>query len=333
MSGQPETMRCIEIPEASADCDALKLGSRPVPEAGENEVLIQVDAAGVNRPDLAQRRGRYPPPPGITDVPGLEIAGTVVALGPGVSNIAAGDSVTALVAGGGYAEYCIAPALQVLPLPAALSVIEAAALPETFFTVWSNVFDRCQLQAGETLLVHGGSSGIGTAAIMIAANLGSPVIVTAGGDEKCQACRDLGAALAINYKEQDFVEEVKKYTEGRGADVVLDMVGGSYVQRNIECLAEDGRIGIIALLGGAKAEIELGLFFRQRMTLTGSTLRARPVAFKAGIAASLRKNVWPLLEAGTIKPVIHATLPLEQAPQAHQLLEDGQHIGKVVLTM
>ncbi len=329
----PENMTCIEVSEPSKACDVLKPVSRPVPTCSNDEVLINVEAAGVNRPDLAQRAGYYPPPPGITDIPGLEIAGSIVAVGSDVSKLHIGDKVTALVAGGGYAEYCPAPALQVLPVPQGFSMVEAAAIPETFFTVWSNVFDRCAIQEGETLLVHGGSSGIGTTAIMVANNLGNKVIITAGNDEKCQACLDLGADLAINYKDQDFVEEVNNYTDGNGADVVLDMVAGDYVSRDLECLAVEGRICIIAMLGGAKAEVDFSKVFRKRAIITGSTLRARSAAFKGKIAAALESRVWPLFEKGNIKPLIHRTVPLENAAEGHQILEDGKHIGKVVLTV
>lgn len=329
----PDTMKCIEIPEPGPDPEALKLGERPVPQPADGEVLIKVEAAGVNRPDLAQRHGRYPPPPGITDIPGLEVAGTIAAIGADAGSWSEGDNVTALVAGGGYAEYCVAPAPQVLPLPKGLTMVEAAAIPETFFTVWTNVFDRGNLQPGETLLIHGGSSGIGTTAIMIASNLGSKVIVTAGNDEKCEACRQLGADLAINYKEQDFAEAALKFTGGKGVDVILDMVAGDYIPRNISCMAEEARMVIIAMLGGPKAEVNFNEFFRKRMTITGSTLRPRPVEFKGAIAVSLRDNVWPLLEAGKIKPVIYKTLPLNDAPEAHRILEEGQHIGKVVMTV
>ncbi|NQV55110.1 MAG: NAD(P)H-quinone oxidoreductase [Rhodospirillales bacterium] len=325
-------MNCIEIPVPGPDCTALKMGVRPVPRPGLGEILIDVAAAGVNRPDLMQRRGSYPPPPGASDIPGLEISGRIAAIGPDVGNWNIGDDVAALVTGGGYAEYCIAPAPQALPQPTGLSPIEAAAIPETFFTVWSNVYDRSGLKSGETLLVQGGASGIGTAAIMIASQLGSTVIATAGTDEKCQACTDLGAQLAINYKTQDFVEEVNKFTNGKGADVILDMVGGEYVPREMECISPDGRICIIALLGGAKAEVNLGKILQNRLTITGSTLRTRPVDFKGDIANSLKTHVWPLIEAGSIKPQIYQTLPLEQAAAAHQILEDGDNIGKVVLT-
>jgi putative PIG3 family NAD(P)H quinone oxidoreductase len=326
-------MRCIEIPKPGPELQALVMGSRPRPAPGAGEILIEVAAAGVNRPDLLQRRGNYPPPPGISDVPGLEIAGRVAALGPGVTRWKDGDAVTALVAGGGYAEYCVAPAVQALPVPSTLSLVEAAALPETFFTVWTNVYDRCRLKPGERLLVHGGSSGIGTAAIMIATNLGSPVIATAGTTEKCEACRRLGAVLAINYKEQDFAAAVKAFTGGKGVDVVLDMVAGDYIDRDIDCLAEDGRIAIIALLGGAKGTINFGKLMMGRKAITGSTLRARPVAVKGEIAKNLETHVWPLIEAGKIKPSIAATLPLARAAEAHGLLEDGKIVGKVVLTV
>jgi NADPH2:quinone reductase len=300
---------------------------------GDAEILIRVAAAGVNRPDLLQRRGNYPPPPGISDVPGLEIAGTVAALGPNAQRWKLGDPVTALVAGGGYAEYCVAPAAQALPVPKGLSMIEAAALPETFFTVWANVYDRCALKPGETLMVHGGSSGIGTSAIMMATALGNRVIATAGTKDKCDACLALGASLAINYKEQDFAAEAKRFTGGKGVDVILDMVGGDYIERDLDCLADDGRIGIIAVLGGAKGQINFAKLMLGRKTITGSTLRARPVAVKAAIAKSLEQHIWPLIAAGRIKPQIAETFPLARAADAHRLLEDGKIIGKVVLTV
>jgi len=329
----PATMICIEIPQPGPDCEALVAGTRPLPVAQDGEILIKVAAAGVNRPDLLQRRGHYPPPPGISDVPGLEIAGTVAALGPNVERWNVGDSITALVAGGGYAEYCVAPAAQALPIPAGLSMVEAAALPETFFTVWTNVYDRCALKPGETLLVHGGSSGIGTSAIMMAKALGNPVIATAGTKDKCDACLALGAALAINYKEQDFATEAKRFTNGKGVDVILDMVGGDYIDRDLNCLADDGRIGIIAVLGGAKGQINFAKLMLGRKTITGSTLRARPIAVKAAIAQSLERRIWPLIANGMIKPQIAETLPLARAADAHCLLEDGKIIGKVVLTL
>lgn len=329
----PATMTCIEIPKPGPECEALVTGTRPVPSPGAGEILIQVAAAGVNRPDLLQRRGHYPPPPGISDVPGLEIAGTVAAIGPNVARWKIGDRVTALVAGGGYAEYCVAPADQALPVPKSLSLIEAAALPETFFTVWTNVYDRCGLAPGETLLVHGGSSGIGTTAIMMATALGNPVIATAGTPEKCEACTRLGAALSINYRDHDFVAEVKRFTGGRGVDVVLDMVAGDYIERDLDCTAEDGRIAIIALLGGAKGQINFAKVLQGRRTITGSTLRARPVAVKGAIAQSLERHVWPLIEAGKIRPQIAKTFALGQAADAHRVLEDGKIVGKVVLTI
>ncbi|MBT5839393.1 MAG: NAD(P)H-quinone oxidoreductase [Rhodospirillaceae bacterium] len=324
-------MTCIEVP-VPGEPEALQPALRPVPTPGAGEILIEVAATGVNRPDLMQRRGQYPPPPGVSDIPGLEIAGRVAALGEGDTGWQIGDKVTALVAGGGYAEYCVAPGAQALSAPGALSMIEAAALPETFFTVWSNVFDRGRLAPGETLLVQGGSSGIGTAAIMIASNLGHPVIATAGTEEKCQACRDLGAALAINYKTQDFAEEVNKFTDGRGADVILDMVGSDYLQRELDCLAADGRISVIATLGGSSAEINVTKLMLKRHTISGSTLRTRSVEFKSAIADALRAQVWPLIEAGQIKPEIFAVLPLAQAAEAHAILEEGHHIGKVMLS-
>ena len=308
----------------------------PVPAAGE--LLVRVSASGINRPDVLQRKGAYAPPPGASDLPGLEIAGTIVA-GDAAELAAAGfklgDRVCALVAGGGYAELCAAPIAQCLPTPKGLSDVEAASLPETFFTVWSNVFDRGRLQAGETLLVQGGSSGIGVTAIQLAKAVfgkdGARVIVTAGSDEKLAACLALGADVGINYKTQDFVAEVKAATGGRGADVVLDMVAGEYVAREVQCVADDGRIVIIAVQGGVQSGFNAGELLRRRLTITGSTLRPRPVAFKAAIAASLKATVWPLIEAGRIKPVIHQVLPAAQAAQAHALMESGEHIGKIVL--
>ncbi len=331
-SNLPQTMTCIEIPEPGGP-DALKPATRALPQPGENEILLKVEAAAINRPDLMQRAGHYPPPPGASDIPGLDVAGTVAALGPGVTEWREGEKVTALVSGGGYAEYCAVPVPQALPFPKGLTAIEAAAIPETYFTVWTNLFLRGGLRPDETVLVHGGASGIGTAAIALASNLGSRVIATAGGDEKCQACRDLGAKLAINYKASDFAAEVNRFTDGKGVQVILDMVAGDYLARNIDCLAEDGRLSIIAALGGAKAEINLAKIMQKRITLTGSTLRPRPVAFKGEVAAALRAKAWPLLEKGLIKPVIHATFPLVQANQAHRALEEGNHIGKIVLSV
>ena len=308
----------------------------PVPAAGE--LLVRVTASGINRPDVLQRKGAYAPPPGASDLPGLEIAGTVIA-GDAAELAAAGfklgDRVCALVAGGGYAEQCTAPIAQCLPVPAGLSDIEAASLPETFFTVWSNVFDRCRLQAGETLLVQGGSSGIGVTAIQLAKAVfgkdGAKVIATAGSDAKVAACVALGADVGINYKTQDFVAEVKAATGGLGADVVLDMVAGDYVAREVQCTAEDGRIVIIAVQGGLNSGFNAGEVLRRRLTITGSTLRPRPIAFKAAIAAALRQQVWPLIEAGRILPVINRVFPAAQAAQAHALMESGQHVGKIVL--
>jgi NADPH2:quinone reductase len=327
-------MKAIEISSFGAP-DVLRLGERPVPVAGAGELLVRVAASGVNRPDVLQRTGNYPVPPGASDIPGLEVAG-VIESGDAVAMAAAGfkvgDRVCALVAGGGYAELCVAPVGQCLPVPQGLTDIEAASLPETFFTVWSNVFDRARLQAGETLLIQGGSSGIGVTAIQMAKALGARVIVTAGSDDKCAACVALGADHAINYKTHDFVEEAKRLTGGAGVNVVLDMVAGSYVAREIECLAEDGRLVIIAVQGGVKSEFNAGLVLRKRLLITGSTLRPRPVAFKAAIAQALKARVWPLLESGAIKPVIHSTFAAADAAQAHVLMESNQHIGKIVLT-
>jgi NADPH2:quinone reductase len=327
-------MKAIEISSFGAP-DVLRLGERPVPVAGAGELLIRVAASGVNRPDVLQRTGNYPVPPGASDIPGLEVAG-VIESGDAAAMAAAGfkvgDRVCALVAGGGYAELCVAPVGQCLPVPQGLTDIEAASLPETFFTVWSNVFDRVRLQAGETLLIQGGSSGIGVTAIQMAKALGARVIVTAGSDDKCAACVALGADHAINYKTHDFAEEAKRLTGGTGVNVVLDMVAGSYVAREIECLAEDGRLVIIAVQGGVKSEFNAGLVLRKRLLITGSTLRPRPVAFKAAIAQALKANVWPLLETGAIKPVIHSTFAAADAAKAHVLMESNQHVGKIVLT-
>ena len=327
-------MRAVEITAFGA-ADVLRLGERPKPQAGEGELLIRVSASGINRPDVLQRLGHYAPPPGATDLPGLEVAG-VVESGDAAALLRAGlqvgDRVCALVAGGGYAEWCVAPVEQCLPVPAGLSDIEAASLPETFFTVWSNVFDRGRLQAGETLLVQGGTSGIGVTAIQLARAMGATVIVTAGSDEKCAACLALGAHHDINYKTQDFVEEAKRITAGKGVDVVLDMVAGDYVAREVECLAEDGRLVIIAVQGGVKSAFNAGLVLRRRLTITGSTLRPRPVAFKGAIARALREHVWPLIAAGTVRPVIYRTFAAADAAQAHALMESNQHTGKIVLT-
>lgn len=327
-------MKAIEISSFGAP-DVLRLGERPAPAAGAGELLIRVAASGVNRPDVLQRTGNYPVPPGASDIPGLEVAGVIVSgdeQAMAAAGFKVGDRVCALVAGGGYAELCVAPVGQCLPVPRGLSDVEAASLPETFFTVWSNVFDRVRLQAGETLLIQGGSSGIGVTAIQMAKALGARVIVTAGSDDKCAACVALGADHAINYKTHDFAEEAKRLTGGAGVNVVLDMVAGSYVAREIECLAEDGRLVIIAVQGGVKSEFNAGLVLRKRLLITGSTLRPRPVAFKAAIAQALKAKVWPLLESGAIKPVIHSTFAAADAAQAHVLMESNQHIGKIVLT-
>lgn len=327
-------MQAVEISAFGAP-NVLRLAERPVPVAGAGEVLIRVSASGVNRPDVLQRTGNYPVPPGASDIPGLEVAGAIEsgdAAAMAAAGLKTGDRVCALVAGGGYAQWCVAPVGQCLPVPEGLDDISAASLPETFFTVWSNVFDRGRLQAGETFLVQGGTSGIGVTAIQMAKALGARVIATAGSDDKCAACLSLGADHAINYKTQDFVATVAELTGKQGVNVILDMVAGAYVGREIECLAEDGRLVIIAVQGGVKAEINAGLVLRRRLTITGSTLRPRPVAFKAAIAASLRAQVWPLLAQGRIKPVIHQVFPAGQAAQAHTLMESNQHIGKLVLS-
>ena len=327
-------MQAIEISQPGGP-EVLRLVEREAPRPAHNELLIEVHASGVNRPDLLQRAGLYPPPPGASDLPGLEVAGRVLAGDPvelHAAGLAVGDRVCALVHGGGYAERCVAPIGQVLRVPMGLSDIEAASLPETFFTVWVNIFDRAHLQPGETLLVHGGSSGIGVTAIQLARALGSNVIVTVGDEAKARACLDLGADHAIVYRTQDFVAEVERLTEGQGVDVVLDMVAGEYVPRNLRCLADDGRLSIIAVQGGRKAEIDASLVLRRRLTITGSTLRPRTVEYKAHVAAALRERVWPLLETGEIRPVVHASLPAAQAAEAHRLMEAGRHVGKIVLT-
>ncbi|BEI35681.1 MULTISPECIES: NAD(P)H-quinone oxidoreductase [unclassified Polynucleobacter] len=332
-------MRVMEIREYGAP-EMLVKAERPdpaVPSVGSGEVLIRVKAAGINRPDVLQRKGHYPVPPGASDIPGLEVAGEIIggdlAHADNTFGLKVGDKVCALVQGGGYADLCTAPIAQCLPYPKGFSDIEAASLPETFFTVWSNVFQRGHLSKGETLLVQGGSSGIGVTAILIAKALGHRVFVTAGSDEKCAACTQLGADLAINYKTQDFVEEIKKATNGKGVDVILDMVTGTYLQREIDCLADDGRIVIIAIMGGSKAEVNTGQILRRRLTITGSTLRPRPVAFKHQITKELYQTVWPLLNAGQLKPVIYKTFSLEQAADAHRLMESSEHVGKIVLTV
>ena len=327
-------MQTVEISAFGAP-DVLKLAERPAPTAGPGELLIRVSASGINRPDVLQRTGNYPVPPGASDIPGLEVAGAIVSgdeEAMASAGVKVGDRICALVAGGGYAELCVAPVGQCLPVPAGLTDIEAASLPETFFTVWSNVFERAYLAQGETLLIQGGSSGIGVTAIQIAKAMGAKVIVTAGSDEKCAACVALGADHAINYKAADFVEEVKKITAGKGVNVILDMVAGSYVSREIECMAEDGRLVIIAVQGGIKAEFNAGLVLRKRLTITGSTLRPRSLEFKTAIAKALKEKVWPLLATGAIKPVIHSTFAAADAAKAHTLMESNQHIGKIVLT-
>lgn len=334
MSLLESVMQAVEISAFGAP-EVLRLAERPVPVAGAGELLIRVSASGVNRPDVLQRTGNYPVPPGASDIPGLEVAGVIESGDPAAmaeAGLKVGDRVCALVAGGGYAQWCVAPVGQCLPVPAGLDDIAAASLPETFFTVWSNVFDRGRLRAGETLLIQGGTSGIGVTAIQMAKALGARVIATAGSDDKCAACLQLGADHAINYRTQDFVEEVARLTDKKGVDVILDMVAGAYVAREIECLAEDGRLVIIAVQGGVKAEINAGLVLRRRLTVTGSTLRPRPVAFKAAIATSLRKNVWPLLANGSIKPVVYQVFKAGDAAAAHTLMESNQHIGKLVLS-
>lgn len=325
-------MRAIEISEPGGP-EVLQACDRPQPAAGRGELLIRVHAAGVNRPDVLQRKGGYAPPPGASDLPGLEVAGVVEGGDLEGSGFRVGDAVCALVAGGGYAEYCAAPVGQVLPVPRGLSFAEAAALPETYFTVWSNVFDRGRLSPGESLLVQGGSSGIGVAAIQLAAALGHPVFATAGSADKCAACIALGARRAIDYRREDFVAAVKDATGGRGVDVILDMVAGEYIAREIACLADDGRLLLIATLGGARAEIDAGAVLRRRLTITGATLRPRPVVFKTAIAQRLRSVVWPLIEAGRIKPMLFRTFALEEAGAAHALMESSAHIGKLVLTV
>ncbi len=327
-------MKAIEITAFGAP-DVLRQGERAMPVPGIGELLIRVAASGVNRPDVLQRTGHYPVPPGASDIPGLEVAGTIEQGDEEAlvrSGFKLGDHVCALVAGGGYAEYCVAPMGQCLPVPRGWSDVQAASLPETVFTVWSNVFDRGRLQSGETLLVQGGSSGIGVTAIQMAKAMGARVLVTAGSDEKCVACLALGADHAINYRTHDFATEVKRLTAGQGVNVILDMVAGNYVAKEIECLSEDGRLVIIGVQGGVKSEINAGLVLRRRLTVTGSTLRPRPIAFKEAIAQACLKQVWPLIENGSIKPVIHSTFAAADAAQAHALMESNAHVGKIVLT-
>ncbi|MGY9062474.1 MAG: NAD(P)H-quinone oxidoreductase [Rhodospirillales bacterium] len=326
----PETMNCIEIPEPGGP-EALKTTTRPVPTPAPSEVLIRVQVAGINRPDCIQRQGNYAPPPGTTDIPGLEVSGEIVAVGVDIKNWSVGDKVAALVAGGGYAEYVAAPFQQCLPIPNGLSMIEAAALPEAFFTVWTNVFERGALKKGETLMIHGGSSGIGTTAIQIASQMGARVITTAGSADKCQACADLGAERTVNYREEDFVEAAREFGDGKGVDVILDIVGGDYIAKNIKSLAPDGRLVQIAFLQGSKVDINFMSVMLKRLTFTGSTLRPQSIERKGEIAAALIENVWPLISSGKIKPVIYKTFALNQVAEGHALMESSQHIGKIML--
>lgn len=326
----PETMTCIEIKQPGGP-EALVPGVRPLPVPAAGEVLVRVAAAGINRPDVIQRQGHYPPPAGASDIPGLEVAGTVAALGDGVAGLAIGDTVCALVSGGGYAEYCTAAAECCLPPPAGYDMVRAAALPETFFTVWHNLFQRARLQPGEIVLVHGGSSGIGTTAIQLAKAFGARVLTTAGSEEKCRACERLGAERAIDYRTEDFAEVVAEVTNRKGVNVILDIVGGDYLPRNVKALAADGRLVIIAFLKGSKVEVNFMPVMLKRLTITGSTLRPQPVAAKATIARELKERVWPLLDAGRIAPVVHARFPLDQAAAAHQMMESSAHIGKIIL--
>ncbi len=326
----PQTMSAIEIAEFGGP-EVLRPAQRPLPEPGAGEFLVRVAAAGVNRPDIMQRQGAYPPPPGAPDIPGLEIAGTIVALGQDVSEWSLGDEICALVAGGGYAQFAVVPAPQALPVPAGLDMVSAAALPETMFTVWSNLFDRARLTVGEVVLIHGGSSGIGTTAIQLAKAFGITVLTTVGNEQKAAACLELGADLAINYRQQDFVESVRQFTHNAGVDVILDMIGGDYLERNLSILKTEGRLAIIALMGGAEAQIDLRQLLVRRLTVGGSTLRPRSVAEKGVIAAALRDQVWPLIAAGRVRPVIHGTFPLAQAAQAHRVMEASTHIGKLLL--
>ncbi|MBD25817.1 MAG: NAD(P)H-quinone oxidoreductase [Candidatus Marinimicrobia bacterium] len=326
----PAHMRCIEFSDPGGP-EKLVLRERPLPDLGSGEVLIAVHAAGVNRPDIIQRMGNYPPPPGASDLLGLEVSGTIIAVADGITTLAVGDTVCALISGGGYAQYVTAPAVTCLPIPSTLTMIEAAAIPETFFTVWHNVFERGALKAGEVFLVHGGSSGIGTAAIQLAKSFGSTVVATAGNDQKCEACQSLGADLVINYKNYDFAEEIRTKIPDKGVDVILDMVGRPYMSRNIRCLKTDGRLVNIAFLEGSKAEIDFMPIMLKRLILTGSTLRLRDPSFKEAIAEALKSHVWPLIEDNLIRPVVDSIFPLERAADAHRLMESNQHIGKIVL--
>ena len=328
----PRDMTVIEIAQPGGP-EQLKVAVRPVPQPGEGEVLVRVVAAGVNRPDIMQRQGRYPPPPGASDLPGLEISGEVVALGPNAPGVSIGERVVALLPGGGYAGYAVAAAPLCLPVPPGVSMVEAAAIPETYFTVWTNLFERGGCKAGDTVLVHGGTSGIGTTAIQLATAWGARVFATAGSEIKARACEKIGAVRGIDYRTEDFVEVVRQETAGKGVDLILDIVAGSYVPRNLEAAAVEGRIVVISLLGGARAEVNFGMVLSKRLTITGSTLRIRSVAQKAMVAAAVRKNIWPLLAAGRARPIIHATFPLAEASAAHALMETSNHIGKIVLTV
>jgi NADPH2:quinone reductase len=325
-------MNVVEI-AAPGGPEQLKPALRPMPKPAEGEVLIRVAAAGVNRPDVLQRQGKYPPPPGASDLPGMEVAGEIVELGPKASGLSIGDKVTALLPGGGYAAYAVASAVLCLPVPEGMSMVEAAAIPETYFTVWTNLFERAGCKAGDTVLIHGGTSGIGTTAIQLAHAWGAKVFATAGSPEKVKACEDLGAVRGIDYKTEDFVEVIKQHTDGKGVDIILDIVAGPYVARNIDSAALEGRIVVISHLGGARSEINISKLMMRRLTLTGSTLRSRTVAQKGAVAAGVLKNVWPLLRAGRARPVIHATFPLAEASEAHRLMESSSHIGKIVLTV
>jgi NADPH2:quinone reductase len=332
MSSVPATMMVIAI-KSPGGPEALVPQERPVPKPGEGEILVKVEAAGVNRPDVMQRMGLYPPPPGVTDIPGLEVAGTVAVCGAGVSRWKVGDRVTALVSGGGYAEYCVAHATHALPMPGGLTAAEAAAIPETFFTVWHNVFERGGLKAGETLLIHGGSSGIGTAAIQLAKAFGARVITTAGSPEKCEACRRLGADVAVNYKTEDFVAAAKDATGGAGAELIVDMVGGDYIARNYEAAAVEGRVVQIAFQGSTRATVDFRRIMLKRLHHTGSTLRSRAIPDKAAIALAVERNVWPLIAEGRVRPVMDSTFPLREAAKAHARMETSAHIGKIALVV
>ena len=328
----PREMTVVEI-AAPGGPEQLKTAVRPVPQPGEGEVLVRVEAAGVNRPDVMQRQGRYPPPPGASDLPGMEIAGEIVALGAKVSGLSVGDRITSLLPGGGYAAYAIAAAPLCMPIPTGLSMVEAAAIPETYLTVWTNLFERGGCKSGDIVLIHGGTSGIGTTAIQLAKAWGARVYATAGTEKKARACEALGAVRGIDYKTEDFVEVMRAETKGQGVDITLDMVAGSYVQRNLDIAAVEGRVVTISLLGGSRAEINMGMVLVKRLTLTGSTLRSRSIAQKAAVADAVRKNVWPLLAAGKVRPVIFATFPLAEASEAHRLMETSNHIGKIVLSL